>query len=162
MKPLADLRWRLAPLVSFLNALGGWGFKWVRRFGVPTSILIFTFLYYNVKKPKYLYFYPLLALGLFFSFSLPLTLIGDSIPAHWQNWIWVAVFGWVQMFGLIPLTFFGKSKMWLWIAGASIHTAFVGILLTLSNTWGYPTHAWVEALIGLSFGGWAASLIDEN
>lgn len=162
MKPLADLRWRLAPLVSFLNAFGGWGYTWVRRFGIPLSVLLFTFLYYNVKKKRYLYLYPILALSTFIVFRLPLTLVGDSIPAHWQNWVWVCVFGWVQILGLLPLAFFGKPKLDVWIACGAIHTAVACLLLTLSNTWGYPTHAWVEAGIGMSFGGLAARLIEEN
>lgn len=162
MKPLGDLNWRLAPLVSFMNAMGGWGPLFIRRIGIPVVILIFTFLYYDVKKKRYWVLYPILAVSIFAALSLPVTLIGDSVHGHWLNWVWLWALGASQGLSLLPLAFFGRSKIQRWCEALVMHTFAVGILLTLSNTWGYPTHAWVEAGIGISFGGCAAWLIEET
>lgn len=162
MKPLGDLNWRLAPLISFLNAMGGWGFKWIRRLGCPIAVVLFTFLYYRFKKKRYFVLYPILLLTSYFSFTLPLTLVGDSIPHYWQNWIWVGFFGAVQVSGLFPLAFFGELKVRRWMVCLIIHSIFSAFLLTLSNTLGYPTHSWVEAGIGMSYGGLAAWLIEPE
>lgn len=159
---LGDLNWRLAPLVAFLYAIGGWNFISLRRIGVPLAVCLFTFLYHNIQKTKYLLAYPVMAVTIFTVMTMPITLMGNSVHDHWFNWMWFWILGLMQAGSLVPMLFFRKNQTPRWIVCLIIHTFVTGFLLTLSNTWGYPTHAWVEAGIGMSFGGCAAWLINEN
>lgn len=161
---LGDLNWRLAPLVSFLNAFGGWAFKLVRRLGIPVSVTIFAYLYSKDRKRDSIFF-PIIFLSSFAAFTLPLTLVGDSIPGHWINWLWVWGLGAVQGISLFPLCFLKtfyqfEDHVMKWLFGVIICTLVSGVVFTLSNLIGFPVHAWCEALVGLAYGGVAAWLLD--
>lgn len=165
MKKFGDLNWRVAPLISFLNAFGGWGFKWVRRFGVPIAIVFWAFLRFGYRRFSDAVLYLALALGIFGVFSLPLTLIGDSVHQHWFNWIWLWLMGPIQVLALIPLFMFHDdwdkpSDRWRW--GFFIHCVVFGGLSTLSNIVGYPIHSLFEIAVGLSYGLIAAWIIGED
>lgn len=167
MKAFGDLNWRLAPLVSFLYALGGWGFLPIRRFGVPLAILFFVWLSEkNFKKTWKLYLFTFVLI--LFVLSLPLTLFGDAVRGNWINWAWLWVLGAIQVNPLFLLAAIkndvnkGFSSFCRWGWAILIHTAIVGSVTTLSNATGYPVHAWVEILIGLSYGGITAWIIGEE
>lgn len=174
MIKLGDLNWRLAPLVSFLNAFGGWGFNFVRRLGVPAAIVLWAVLYYRLQRKWFLALYAALFLGVFLALRLPITLIGDSISGHFVNWAWIWILGLLQSASLFPLVFLSieidrdhykkdsRAKTIKWIYGGGMHALLYGTLLTLSNTLGFPTHAWFEIIAGLSFGAVAAWIIGEQ
>lgn len=174
MKPLGDLNWRLAPLVSFLYAFGGWGFSPVRRFGVPAAIVLWAFFYFRLQRKWYLLIYAALYASLFFALKLPITLFGDEVTGHWMNWPWLWILGAVQAAALFPLIFLSiemdasyykrdiGSRLNKWLLAMGIQAFALGALLTLSNALRFPPHAWVEVLGGLCLGGLAAWIIGEN
>lgn len=166
MKSLGDLNWRLAALVCFLNALGGWGFLPVRRFGIPAAIALWAYFYFRSSQRYYQAVYLITAALVFGVFSMPLTLFGDSIQGNILNWIWILAFGPIQVLALFPLVTLWDS--WdephdRWLHALWIHAIVVSISVILSNTIRFPVHAWVEIFMGLSYGGLAAWIIgDEN
>lgn len=167
MKFAVDIIWALAPLVAFLNRVGGAGAIPVRRFGIPLALIFFAYLYHGFPHKRVIsnwLTYGILAVASFFAFSLPLTLIGDSVQGQTFNFVWLWLIGPIQAFSLAPL--FMLHKDWdvpsdRWRIGFFIHTIIFGSLATLSNTWGHPEHAWFEILIGLSYGGVAAWIINK-
>jgi hypothetical protein len=91
-----ELSWFLLPVSGFLWMAGGTWKKQFRRIGIPLCIFSFVFLF---STP---WFSWLLSSILFFiATTLPITLKGDSIPAHAINWVWIFVLGlifWVISF----------------------------------------------------------------
>lgn len=174
LKTLGDLNWRLAPLVSFLYAFGGWGFSPVRRFGVPAAIVLWAALYFQLQRKVYVFIYAALYILIFFALRLPITLFGDEIVGNWMNWLWVWILGAVQAAALFPLIFLSVemdasyymkdvgSRLNKWFVAMGIQAFTLGALLTLSNMTGFPVHAWVEIGGGLSFGALAAWIIGEK
>jgi hypothetical protein len=174
MKPLGDLNWRLASLVSFLYAFGGWGFSPVRRFGVPAAIVLWAALYFGLQRKWYLGVYAILYALIFFALRPPITLFGDEVVGNWMNWLWVWILGAVHAAALFPLIFLSVeidasyykkdigSRLNKWLLALGIQAIVFGSFLTLSNLTGFPVHAWVEICAGLSFGALAAWIIGER
>ena len=174
MKTLGDLNWRLAALVSFLYAFGGWGFSAVRRIGVPAAIVLWAVLYFRLQKKWHIAVYAALFTSIFLVLRPPVTLFGDEIAGNWMNWLWIWALGCLQGASLLPLVFLSGeidasyikrdrgSKLNKWLLGMGIQAFVLGGLLTLSNLVRFPPHAWVEILGGLCFGGVAAWIIGEK
>lgn len=171
-----DLNWVLAPLVSFLNTLGGWYWRTeVRRLGIPGVICLWTFFYYGLRRWWYVFLYGALFGSVFAGLTMPLTLIGDSIggpDGHWFNWVWLWLAGAIEGSALLPLCFFTyedddhseviKEKVIKWLWGILILSVAVGLPVTLSNTIDWPVHKWCEIIKGLAQGGIAAWLIGQE
>lgn len=69
----------------------------------------------------------LTAILLFLAIRLPLTLVGNSVPAHPINWIWLWIAGY--LLGLVSVVTHGWTGCWL----ALIPAMAQGISVTLSN-----------------------------
>ena len=171
MRSLGDVKWTLPPLVSYLYALGGWGWRMlVRGIGIPFVVCFYSFMYYRLFENWYPWVYAALFGGLFGSFTLPLTLFGDGLGDHWFNWIWVWIAGALKGAALFPMIFLiqkdvqdkkkeKKKKLFRWLIGVGLCAASFGITLTLSSLVGWPVHKWTEIINGLVLGGVAAWLI---
>ena len=172
MKSLNDLNYRLPWITAALYALGGWGVRYIRRWGVGLSIAIMAFLYYGFKKWWHILVYLSIWALMWLVTTLPFTAIGDSIQGHWFNWMWIWIKGSLAGGALFPLcllikdnfkkTF--KKKLPIWIGGIFICSASVGISMTLSNmSWGnWLIHPIVEGLYGFAIGFVAAKLIGQE
>ena len=173
MKKLYDLNWTLAPLVSFLNTMGGWTLRTlIRRVGIAVFVTLYAFLYYRFLNKRNIFIYPILLVSVFASFTLPLTLIGDSLHTHWFNWVWIYCLGFVMSLGLLPIIFLCKSsisygrntffRFFKWATGAALLVLASGIPVMLSNMFGWPVHKWCEIILGLTYGGVASWLIGSE
>jgi len=136
-----ELAWFLCPLFSFLRiADGTWGnFRWVTVGLMILSSILFKRFKWTVIP---------ITIGLA---MLPITLGGDSVTAHWYNWLWVWVLGYLNGLWIIPLVR-NISKGFLL---ALIPMVIYGICITLSNI---PLTADIfqwklcEGLMGFSLG----------
>lgn len=100
--------------MALLNRLGGSRNKLFRRIGIPLLITL-----YGLWRHQWL---SLLSLPYGFAiFCLPITLVGDDITAHWYNWAWLPVLGF--LIGFIPFS-------WQY---ALIYSVIFTILVVLSN-----------------------------
>ena len=126
---------------SFIWRLGGSVNKNIRRLGFPL-LLVLVFVW-TLPIWKLL----LLAISCHLATRLPLTLIGNDIPKHWFNWIWVWIAGY--LLGLPSVIVHGYSGFLY----ALIPFFGQGISVTLSNLKRTRTifvHEFCEAVIGAS------------
>lgn len=150
---MKELAWFLCPLIALSNQLAGtWGspFGW---FSI-VFIALFLWLYGKLKSWKgYVTLVIFWILG-----TLPITLIGDSIPGFWLNWIWIWVLGYLQ--GLWCVLF--SRKVFLY---ALFPMFMYGVVITLSNlplTAGLFPWKFCEGLMGFSLGIPFAFMIGEK
>jgi hypothetical protein len=101
-----ELVWFLLPLASMLWAAGGTWNKLFRRAGIPISVFLACLVFLGFS-----WWLPLITLPYFLVTILPFTLVDDSVPSHWVNWVWIWV--WALLIGLASL-------------GIGILTGFVG------------------------------------
>ena len=94
-----ELIWFVLPVSGIIYMAGGTWKKQFKRIGVPLSALVVTCLFAGIH-----WAWIVMALWYFGKMTIPLTLIGDGIPDHWFNWIWVWVHGYLM--GL-PCLIFG-------------------------------------------------------
>lgn len=113
--------WVVAFVVAVLWAIGGTGFKWVRRYVVPVIFLITSWYWLGFSLGVILF-----PLSLALLARLPFTLIGDSIHEHWLNWLWIP----------IVLYLIGVPAAWIDLAAfkyALVTLFFSAPLAVLSN-----------------------------
>lgn len=128
----------IALLTAILYRLGGSVDKRYRRIMLPAILMASYLLLY-----KALVGLLILPYG-FAVMTLPVTLRGDSIPAHWYNWLWIPILG--VLIGFITFNLIHA------IAYSLVYTA----LVILSNfrltarlfTWNRCEYAF-GALLGL-------------
>lgn len=172
MKLLGDLNWRLPAATGLTYSLGGWGFRTIlKRIATPLMVVLFSFLYFKLRKWWYIFLYLACGLAGFGTMTLPLTFIGDSLHTHWFNFIWVFIVGFLMTASLLPLCFLTDGDSTLkedickrldrWLFGLAIGSISIGGSLLLSSTVGIPTHAIAEIIIGLSYGGVAGWIINR-
>ena len=139
--------WFALPLCGLLSQLGGTFKKQYRRLGIPT-LLTLCFIYaQNFDLSHFLWLrYILVWIWLFFCSTLPFTLIGDGIPKHWFNWIWVWILGLLN--GLIILVINIKLFYLMFIP-----FIIYGVFISLSNikyTARFFQWKFVEAMLYIS------------
>lgn len=85
-----EMIWLLVPLCGLLSQLGGSDYapKAVRRYGIPIlmalAVWYFKGFMWNIIP---------MAITQWAAFCLPFTLIGDGVPKHAVNWLWLPVWG---------------------------------------------------------------------
>lgn len=174
MRDLGDLNYALAPLVSFLNTLGGWSFRTiVRRIGIPVVIVLFAGIYYRLKKWFFIAVYLATFALVFGALTLPLTFSGDRLSASWFNYAWIFLLGATHAASLVPLTCLYhpedeafktafKRKILLLAFGIPILMICYGVPVLISNVTNLLGHKTVEVIHGLAFGFLAARLIEKK
>lgn len=168
---MRDLNWTLPGLTAFLYALGGWSFKWIRRFGMPAAIVLYAILYYRFRKKRNIPIYIVLFVAIWGATTLPLTLIGNGIPAHWFNSIWIFIVGGIQIVALLPLVFLSKTlypkielsdKIGKWVVSLVLTSIFYGFFVLNSGYFNWFEHKWTELFLGLCIGASAAWIIGKE
>lgn len=107
-----------------LSRLGGSVNKNYRRIGIGAALVLYGALLGN--------WWALLSIGTSQLFRLPITLRGDSIPAHWYNWLWLPIIGF--LYGLVPLPLaFYSVPWWSGFAFAGIFGLVFAGIVALSN-----------------------------
>jgi hypothetical protein len=112
--------WFIVPICGLLWQIGGTFNRWYRRAGVPCVIFISCLLcgisWLSALSSSIL---------LYIVTTLPLTLIGDDITKHWQNWVWIWILG---LLYALP-----SQVLQLSLSAELIGCILVGSLGTLSN-----------------------------
>jgi len=88
MSRLRDLHWVFPPWAAFLGALGGWSFKWLRRYALPITGGLLA-LAYGIKRQRCVGY----AVATTMAFSLPYS------PDR-QSWLVIALVG--ATYGMTP------------------------------------------------------------
>jgi hypothetical protein len=142
---LRDLHWTFPPLAAFLGALGGWSFKWLRRYALPMMGGLLA-MAYGIERRRCVSY----AVATTMAFSLPYS------PDR-QPWAVIAVVG--AFYGATPLILsFRWRRLWWPVLTAAI---LVG-LLTLSATVDWWTHKWTETVVFGLHGFLVAYTIDRR
>jgi len=122
-----ELIWFLLPLAALCYMIGGTWLKQFRRIGIPVCAVIFTTLFAGFHWAWFI-----MAAWYFGKMTIPLTLIGDGIPDHGFNWVWVWIHGYLM--GL-PCFIFGAfnglllESLLLPLVPMAVH----GFITTMSN-----------------------------
>ena len=110
MGEYTELIWLLCPLSGILSIIGGWKKKSVRRIGIPCLVTITALVFCGWS-----WYLPLLWVSIFAFTTLPFTLIGDSIPENWINWLWVVVYSALMpLTGIFSALAYGNLTLFLW------------------------------------------------
>jgi len=127
---LRDLHWTFPPLAAFLGALGGWSFKWLRRYALPVTGGLLA-MAYGIERRRCVSY----AAATTMAFSLPYS------PDR-QSWVVIAAVG--ACYGATPLLLsFRWRRLWWPVLTAAILAG----LLTLSATVDWWTHKWTETVV---------------
>lgn len=133
--------------VTLLWQLGGTVKKQFRRIGVPLVITLAAWLFLGWS-----WWWLALAAAYFGVTTLPFTLIGDGVPEHWFNWIWIWILG--ALYGA-PAIIIGivtaQIILSLWLL--LVPMVAVGVWGTLSNvkaTAKYFTWKFCEGIFGFA------------
>jgi len=116
-----ELVWMMLPLTGVLSQIGGYCWKAARRYGIPVVALVFVGITLGVD---FLCF--IMAVHLWASYCLPVTLFGDSIPGDWRNWLWLPVWGVFMCSSVLWLN-------WLYWPVVLICGLLMALLVVLSN-----------------------------
>jgi hypothetical protein len=122
-----EYAWFLCPIIALTNQLAG---TWGAPFGWFSLVFIALFLWMYGKLKTWQGY---LTLGVWWLVgTLPITLIGDSIPGYWFNWIWLWILGGIQ--GLWVILFMVGNKNWWKVFVWSLFPCLAyGVVITLSN-----------------------------
>ena len=137
---LRDLHWTFPPLAAFLGALGGWSFKWLRRYALPITGGLLA-LAYGIKRQRCVGY----AVATTMAFSLPYSpdrqswLVIAAVGATYGMTPWLLV-RWVTI-GLKP-RFRWQALLWPVLTA----TALTG-LLWLSSVASWWAHKWTETVV---------------
>ena len=127
---LRDLHWTFPPLAAFLGALGGWSFKWLRRYALPMTGGLLA-MAYGIERRRCVSY----AVATTMAFSLPYS------PDR-QSWVVIAVVG--ACYGATPLLLsFRWRRLW-WPVLTAVTLAG---LLALSAGVDWWTHKWTETVV---------------
>lgn len=126
-KPNVELVWYLLPIAGLFRMVGG---TWSHDVGRYLFVAAFVMAYFFFIG----WTWWLIAMaGAYFGVkTLPVTLIGDSIPEHWLNWVWIWALGFITGLPvLIPGILTGQAGLAL--LSCLVPTAVFGLFITLSN-----------------------------
>lgn len=88
-----EIAWMYAPIAALLSQIGGTWWKPARRFVLPIGLAL-TLIWCGISILSSI----LCGTCVGVVAHLPITLIGDSVPSHWLNWIWLWVYGFLLGF----------------------------------------------------------------
>lgn len=123
-----ELAWFLVPVVTMLSLIGGTWWLPARRYMIGPVIGWALLTITNVNLLSCL----IVALLVCGYTLLPITWIGDSIPGHWQNWVWVWVLGLIAS-GVIVTIGFILHLIMMSIILSVMPFVTIGLFSTLSN-----------------------------
>lgn len=85
-----EMIWLLVPICGLLSQLGGSDYapKAIRRFGIPLAMVVAILLFHGWTW----WVLPML-LTQWGAYTLPFTLVGDSVPGKAINWLWLPIWG---------------------------------------------------------------------
>ncbi len=142
---LRDLHWTFPPLAAFLGALGGWSFKWIRRYALPVTGGLLA-MAYGIQRRRCVSY----AVATTMVFSLPYS------PDR-QSWTIIAAVG--ACYGATPLILsFRWRRLWWPVLTA----ATLAGLLALSAGVDWWTHKWTETVVFGLHGFLVAYTIDRR
>jgi hypothetical protein len=136
-----EMIWLLVPLTGIASQLGGSDNipKAVRRIGIPLLMALAV----TVFKGWSWWIIPMI-LTQWGSFCLPFTLIGDGVPKHPLNWVWVPLWG--ILICISPLWL--HPNVWLATGLLGVFLGILGILSNIKATARYFQWKLVEFAIG--------------
>lgn len=116
-----ELFWIFPFVAGIMSQVGGSGFKWLRRFGIPVG-LCFILTASGIAPHIAI----MCGISVCAAAHLPFTFFGDSLKTHWFNWIWIWIAGYLLGAGTV------------WISSSGFILAFVpscamGVFGSLSN-----------------------------
>ena len=145
MSWVRDLHWVFPAWAAFLGALGGWSFKWLRRYALPITGGLLA-MAYGIDRRRCVGY----AVASTMAFSLPYS------PGR-QSWAVIAVVG--ACYGATPLILsFRWRRLWWPVLTA----ATLAGLLALSATVDWWTHKWTETVVFGLHGFLVAYAIDRH
>lgn len=144
MRDLRDLHWTFPPLAAFLGALGGWSFKWTRRYLLPVLGGLLAWAY-GVTWYRCVGY-------------AAATAVAFSLGYSPERNPWWEIFLVGATYGATPLLLSWRWKRIWWpvLTGAALLC-----LMAVSLQFNWFTWKWVEALIFGLHGFLVAWVIDQ-
>jgi len=152
---LRDLHWTFPPLAAFLGGLGGWSFKWLRRYALPITGGLLA-MAYGIERRRCVGY----AVASTMAFSLPYS------PDR-QGWIVIALVG--ATYGMTPwllvrwVTIGLKPRFrWHALLWPVLTAGTLTGLLWFSSVADWWTHKWTETVVFGLHGFLVAYAIDRH
>lgn len=136
-----ELVFFLLPIVAFLWQAGGTWKKQYRRIGFPVAATLAVLLFIGFE-----WWLPLFAGACFAVTTLPFTFIGDGLPEHWFNWVWVWITGYIL--GLPAFLIGFDAEVFLMATGSMLAHGIFGTLSNIPATAKYFPWKFCEGAFG--------------
>lgn len=149
--------WLLLPSLGLMRIIAGTWNKAAARFLSPLLPALALVMLYGWS-----WWAPAIYLGYLVVGTLPVTLIGNSIPGNWVNWVWVWTYGGIKGLPSI-LVAVALGQNFLWGLLALVPMLVHGLFITLSNvkaTSKFFPWKFCEFVMGCSVGYPPAFLMD--
>jgi len=152
---LRDLHWVFPACAAFLGALGGWSFKWLRRYALPIAGGLLA-LAYGIERRRCVSY----AVATTMAFSLPYSL-------ERQSWLVIALVG--ATYGMTPwllvrwvTTGLKPRFRWHALLWPALTAAALTGLLWCSSVAAWWMHKWTETAVCGLHGFLVAYAIDRH